>query len=58
MEEAQRLTLASLATFAARGSVAGLGRVQELRGMFRAMGHLSAATVIDERARALGAVPV
>jgi tetratricopeptide (TPR) repeat protein len=58
VEEAQRLTLVSLETFAARGSVAGLHRVRELRGQFRAKGHVSAAAAIDERARALGAVPV
>jgi hypothetical protein len=58
VEEAQRLTLVSLATFAARGSVAGLHRVRELRGQFRARGHVSAAAAIDERARTLGAVPV
>jgi tetratricopeptide (TPR) repeat protein len=58
VEEAQRLTLASLVTFAARGSVAGLHRVRELRGTFRARGHVGAAAAIDERARALGAVPV
>lgn len=58
VEEAQRLTLTSLATFAARGSVAGLQRVRELRGTFRAKGYVSAAAAIDERARALGAVPV
>jgi hypothetical protein len=43
---------------AARGSVAGLQRVRELRGTFRAKGYVSAAAVIDERARAWGAVPV
>ena len=58
VEEAQRLTLDSLATFAARGSVAGLHRVRELRGQFRARGHVNAATAIDERVRALGAVGV
>lgn len=58
VEEAQRLTLTSLESFAARGSVAGLHRVRELRRQFRAWGHLSAAEAIDERARALGAVPV
>ncbi|MGH4011220.1 MAG: helix-turn-helix domain-containing protein [Pseudonocardiaceae bacterium] len=58
VEEAQRLTLVSLETFAARGSVAGLHRVRELRGTFRARGHVNAAAAIDERARALGAVPV
>ncbi len=58
VEEAQRLTLASLATFAARGSVAGLQRVAELRGTFRARGYVGAAAAIDEQARALGAVPV
>ncbi|PZS23737.1 MAG: hypothetical protein DLM61_23605 [Pseudonocardiales bacterium] len=58
VEEAQRLTLVSLVTFAARGSVAGLHRVRELRGTFRARGHVGAAAAIDERARALGAVPV
>ncbi|MGH3721182.1 MAG: tetratricopeptide repeat protein [Pseudonocardiaceae bacterium] len=41
VEEAQRLALASLETFAGRGSVAGLGRVRELRGTFRARGHVS-----------------
>lgn len=56
VEEAQRLTLVALATFAARGSVAGLHRVRELRGTFRATGHISAAAAIDEQARALGAV--
>ncbi|MGH3985601.1 MAG: helix-turn-helix domain-containing protein [Pseudonocardiaceae bacterium] len=57
VEEAQRLTLSSLETFAARGSVAGLHRVRELRGMFLVRGHVSAAAAIDERARELGAVP-
>lgn len=56
VEEAQRLTHASLATFAARGSVAGLHRVREMRGMFRARGHAGAAAAIDEQVRALGAV--
>lgn len=58
LEEAQKLTLASLATFAARGSVAGLQRVRKLRGTFRALGHIRAVAVIDEQARALGAVGV
>jgi tetratricopeptide (TPR) repeat protein/DNA-binding XRE family transcriptional regulator len=58
LEEAQRLTLISLEAFAARGSVAGLHRVRELRGQFRARGHISAAETIGEQARALGAVPV
>ncbi|HEY6423536.1 MAG TPA: helix-turn-helix transcriptional regulator [Pseudonocardiaceae bacterium] len=58
VEEAQRLTLTSLATFAARGSVAGLRRVRELRGTFRARGHVRAAAAIDEQARALQAVAV
>jgi tetratricopeptide (TPR) repeat protein len=57
-DEAQRLALDSLEIFAARGSVAGLQRVRELRGSLRARGHLSAAAAIDERARALGAVAV
>lgn len=57
VEEAQRLALASLETFAARGSVAGLHRVRELRGTFRDKGHLSAAGAIDEQVRALGAAP-
>ena len=57
VEEAQRLTLVSLETFAARGSVAGLHRVRELRATFRARGHVGAAAAIDERARALGALP-
>lgn len=56
VEEAQRLTHASLETFAARGSVAGLHRVREVRGMFRAQGHLGAAAAINEQVRALGAV--
>ncbi|MGH3853144.1 MAG: helix-turn-helix domain-containing protein [Pseudonocardiaceae bacterium] len=56
VEEAQRLTLVSLETFAARGSVAGLGRVRELRETFWARGHVSAVAAIDEWARALGAV--
>jgi hypothetical protein len=56
--EAQRLTLISLASFAARGSVAGLHRVRQLCGQFRARGHVSAAAAIEERARALGTVPV
>ncbi|MGB6162140.1 MAG: helix-turn-helix transcriptional regulator [Pseudonocardiaceae bacterium] len=58
VKEAQRLTLASLETFAARGSVAGLHRVRELRATFRARGHVGAVAAIDERARALGAVSV
>jgi tetratricopeptide (TPR) repeat protein len=58
VEEAQRLTLVSLETFAARGSVAGLHRVRELRETFRARGHVGAAAAIDERVRALGVVPV
>lgn len=58
VEEAQRLTLVSLETFAARGSVAGLHRVRELHGQFRARGHVGAAAAIDERVRALGVVPV
>ena len=57
-EEAQRLTLISLDTFAARGSVAGLGRVRELHATFQAKGHVGAAAAIDERVRALGVVPV
>ena len=57
VEEAQRLTLVSLETFAVRGSVAGLHRVRELRATFRARGHVGAAAAIDERARALGALP-
>ncbi len=57
VEEAQRLALTSLETFAARGSVAGLQRVRELRGSFRARGHVRAAAAIDELARAWGAVP-
>ncbi|MGH4002261.1 MAG: helix-turn-helix domain-containing protein [Pseudonocardiaceae bacterium] len=57
VEEAQRLTLTSLATFAARGSVAGLQMVRELRGTFRARGYVSAVAAIDEQARTLGAVP-
>ncbi len=56
VEEAQRLALVSLATFAARGSVAGLQRVRELRGTFRAKGHVRAAAAIDEQVRAVGAV--
>jgi hypothetical protein len=52
------MTLTSLATFAARDSVAGLQRVRELRGTFLARGYVSTAAVIDEKARALGAVPV
>jgi hypothetical protein len=56
VEEAQRLTLTSLATFAARGSVAGLQRVRELRRTFQARGYVRAAAVIDEKARALGAI--
>jgi hypothetical protein len=48
VEEAQRLTLTSLATFAARGSVAGLHQVRELRGQFRARGHVRAAAALDE----------
>ncbi|HEX5347922.1 MAG TPA: hypothetical protein VFW64_12620 [Pseudonocardiaceae bacterium] len=58
LDEAQRLTLAALTTFAARGSVAGLHRVRELRGTFQARGYVSAAAAIDEQARALGTVPV
>jgi hypothetical protein len=58
VEEAQRLTLVSLATFAARGSVAGLHRVRELRGTFRARGHVGAVAAIDEQARVLRAVAV
>ncbi|MGH3771567.1 MAG: helix-turn-helix domain-containing protein [Pseudonocardiaceae bacterium] len=58
VEEAQRLTLVSLETFAARGSVAGLHQIRKLRGTFRARGHVSAVAAIDERARALEAVPV
>jgi tetratricopeptide (TPR) repeat protein len=58
VEEAQRLTLTSLATFAARGSVAGLHRVRELRGMFRAQGHVRAAVAIDDQVRALKAAVV
>jgi tetratricopeptide (TPR) repeat protein len=58
VEEGQRLALVSLETFAARGSVAGLHRVRELRGQFRARGHVGAAAAIDERARALGTVGV
>jgi tetratricopeptide (TPR) repeat protein len=58
VQEAQRLTLISLAIFAARGSVAGLQRVRELRGTFRVRGHVRAAAAIDEQARALGAVTV
>jgi tetratricopeptide (TPR) repeat protein len=50
--------LVSLATFAARGSIAGLHRVRELRGTFLARGHVSAAAAIDEQARALQAVAV
>jgi tetratricopeptide (TPR) repeat protein/DNA-binding XRE family transcriptional regulator len=57
VEEAQRLALSSLETFAARGSVAGLHRVRRLRGMFQVRGHASVAAAIDERSRALGAVP-
>lgn len=56
VEEAQRLTHASLATFAGRGSVAGLHRVREMRGLFRASGHVGAVAAIDEQVRALGAV--
>src|SRR5262249_1158085 len=55
VEEAQRLTLASLEPFATRGSVAGLHRVRELRGTFRARGHVNVAAAIDEQVRALGA---
>ncbi|MGH3831057.1 MAG: hypothetical protein ACRDRS_11515, partial [Pseudonocardiaceae bacterium] len=55
-QDSRRLTLASLETFAARGSVAGLGRVRELRETFWARGHVSAVAAIDEWARALGAV--
>jgi tetratricopeptide (TPR) repeat protein/DNA-binding XRE family transcriptional regulator len=58
VEEAQRLTLSSLETFAARGSVAGLHRVRELRATFRARGHVGAVAAIDERARALEVVPM
>ncbi|MGH3437377.1 MAG: helix-turn-helix domain-containing protein [Sciscionella sp.] len=58
VEEAQRLTLASLATFAAQGSVAGLRQIRELRGTLQASGHVGAVEAIDERARALGALPV
>ncbi|MGH3766462.1 MAG: hypothetical protein ACRDS0_30255 [Pseudonocardiaceae bacterium] len=57
-EEALRLALVSLETFAARGSVAGLHRVRELRGQFRAKGNAGAAAAIDEWARALGAARV
>lgn len=57
VEEAQRLTLTSLETFAARGSVAGLQRIRELRGTFQTKGHVKAAAVIDELTRALGTVP-
>lgn len=58
IEEAQRLTLTSLETFAARGSVAGLHRVRELRETFKTRGHLGVAAAIDEQARALGAAAV
>jgi tetratricopeptide (TPR) repeat protein len=58
VEEAQRLALSSLAAFAARGSVAGLHQVRELRGIFSARGCVRAVAAIDERARALGAVPL
>ncbi|MGH3856073.1 MAG: hypothetical protein ACRDR6_21805, partial [Pseudonocardiaceae bacterium] len=58
VEEAQRLTLASLATFAAQGSVAGLRQIRELRGTLQARGHVGAVGAIDERARVLGALPV
>lgn len=58
VEEAQRLALSALATFAARSSVAGLHHVRELRRQFRIKGHIRAAAAIDERARSLGAVPV
>lgn len=56
VDEAQRLTVASLLTFAARGSVAGLQRIRELRRTFRAQGYVRAVAAIDERAHALGAV--
>ena len=55
VEEAQRLTLSSLETFAARGSVAGLHRVRELRALFRAQGHLRVVSAIDDQVRALKA---
>ena len=58
IEEAQRLTLTSLETFAARGSVAGLHRVRELRETFKTRGHMGVAAAIDEQARALGAAAV
>ncbi|HSV65230.1 MAG TPA: helix-turn-helix domain-containing protein [Mycobacteriales bacterium] len=57
VEEAQRLAIDSLTTFATRGSVAGLRRVRELRDTFRTGGHLGAAAAVDERARALETVP-
>ena len=55
VDEAQRLTLTSLETFAARGSVAGLKRVRELRALFRAQGHLRVVSAIDDQVRALKA---
>jgi uncharacterized protein HemY len=58
VEEAQRLTLTSLETFAARGSVAGLHRVRELRALFRAEGHRRVVTAIDDQVRALKAAVV
>jgi tetratricopeptide (TPR) repeat protein len=58
VEEAQRLTLTSLETFAARGSVAGLLRVRELRALFRTQGHLRVVSAIDDQVRALKAAAV
>jgi tetratricopeptide (TPR) repeat protein len=58
VEEAQRLTLTSLETFAARGSVAGLLRVRELRALFRTQGHLRIVSAIDDQVRALKAAAV
>jgi tetratricopeptide (TPR) repeat protein len=57
VEEAQRLAVESLTTFAVRGSVAGLRRVRELRNAFQAGGHRGAVAAVDEHARALETVP-
>ncbi|MGH3328546.1 MAG: hypothetical protein ACRDPT_12255 [Streptomycetales bacterium] len=52
-DEAARLGSVALTLLAARGSMAGLSRVRQLRNVLWAAGHLAATRTLDEQARAL-----
>lgn len=55
VEEACELACTALATFAGRGSVAGVRRVRRVRNALREAGHETAALAIDEQVRAFRA---